>query len=311
MTAKTLKDLYRKNKEYLAEDIDLNLLIDRFLLERENKKRKQSPFFHPSLISKGIDCEYWWYYQLSGAEADDKEEAFSAELLAIMAIGSAIHDKYQEMFYDMGILEGVWECVSCGHQFWAISPKDQCPECRQFLKWKRLKFKEVPMESELFRGHADGILNFSGTRSFLELKSIKNVTNPRAYYGFELLDKHPIEEHNLQAQIYMDMWHDTFKEVTAMLAPKTLTPTMIAAKTIGEIDNAVVLYAGKNGGKRKAFVVKRNEKMLSFLKATGKKIKKAYLLESLEELTALCPTLDDKELKNKKCKFKKICNCCQ
>lgn len=305
---KTLKDLYKKNKEYLSEDIDLNYTIDQFLLDRElNHKRPQSAFFHPSVISKGIDCELWWYYQLMNAEADEKEESFGAELLAILMIGSAIHDKYQELFYDMGILEGVWECVSCGYKFWAISPKDQCPECRQNLKWSRLKFKEVPLESELFRGHADGILKLDNFRTFLELKSIKNVTTPHATYGFELL-KAPIEEHNLQAQIYMDTWHDMVKESNSILPIKKPSLSSIAAKTIGEINSSVVLYAGKNGGKRKAFVTKRNEKYLTFLKASAKKIKSAYLLEDPTSLHALCPELTDKERKNRRCKYKKTCS---
>ena len=122
--------LFKQNKGYLTSEVDVEYEIDQYLLlkQREsNKFRKSKGFFHPSLLSKGIDCERWWYYYLSDSPASFIEDP-NSDSLNIMAIGKAYHDKYQELLYEMDVLEGVWKCIKCDHTFWATSP-DECPNC--------------------------------------------------------------------------------------------------------------------------------------------------------------------------------------
>lgn len=303
-----MKDLYKNNQKYIEEPIDLNIMIDDFLVANDRDNLTNRPrFFHPSAISHGVDCEYWHYLYLTGVVGNVNTEAFPAKLLSIMQVGTAIHDSFHKLFYRMGILEGVWECRKCGNTFWGVSPTDQCPECGNFFKSSTIKFKEIPMDTGLMRGSSDGILNVKGRRSFLEMKSIKNVDRPGAGYGFEALsEKGPNDDHFMQAQLYMDMWADTVREVSGTF-PTNSNPTLVGAKSIGEINNTVVMYIAKNNSDRKLYVIKRDKKALSHLKMVMKKVWNAHLLEDPTDVCPLCPSLDDKEKKKRKCRFRSDC----
>jgi rubrerythrin len=311
-----LKELVKKNKKYIKEEVNLNELIDKFLLSEQNdKSRYFIPAFHPSLISKGVDCQLWWFYFLRNEESIP--EKWKEENLTAMAVGTAIHNETQHILYRMGILEGVWKCINCGHEFWATSPNFQCPNCQQALKsWDYIKFKEVPIRTGVIRGHADGILNLQGTRFLLELKSIKNITNNKSTYGFERVELRPLDEHFIQTQLYLHGWNEIVSKSrlgeeyeTDDNGKITVVPLEGAiydgAKIIGPIHNGLIEYIAKNSSEKKSFTVKRNTNSVQFLLDEMQFIWKAYLEDRIELLKGI-----DEFSKNKckKCPYRNVCS---
>jgi rubrerythrin len=310
-----LKELVKKNKKYIKEDINLNELIDKFLLIEKNFKSTHfTPAFHPSLISKGIECQLWWYYFLKNEEA--LPEKWSDENLTAMSVGSGIHDEFQHILYRMGVLEGVWECSSCGYEFWATSPDTQCMSCcQQFKSWKYLKFKEVPIRVGLIRGHADGLINQKGTRFLLELKSIKNVDKPHARYGFELLGSKPLDDHFIQTQLYLYGWQEIVKQASIgeeyslddsgrVKTEKLSGPVYDGAKQIRVINQGIIEYIAKNSSEKKSFLIKRNQTSIQFLLDEMQIIWKSFLEEDIDNLTGAQYT---NKSKCKTCSYRNIC----
>jgi hypothetical protein len=305
--------LYKANKKYVFDDSALLIEIDKFLLkEAKESERIKLDAFHPSIVSKGIDCELWWFNALNGKVYETNPESFSVKSIIAMKVGTGIHDKIQEMFYHMGILEGVYKCVRCGFKFWATSP-DQCPECREYLKWHKIDFHEVPLDTGMIVGHADGLLNFAGHRKLLEIKSIKNKENASSKYGFELVVKQPLDEHYIQTQIYLDMWKETVKEaqngmIIELLPEKGMekkennSATMVGARIVKDIEEALIIYLAKNTSEMRIFQVKRNYNSISFLMEKMKKIWKAYLEDNVDILEGLCYT--NETIQRTRCKYR-------
>lgn len=272
------------------------------------------PAFHPSLVSKGIDCQLWWYFFLKNQ--DSVPEEWSEKNLTAMTVGTAIHNELQHVLYKMGILEGVYQCMACGREFWATSPNKQCPNCLQFFKsWDYLKYKEVPILTDLIRGHADGIINKKGARTLLEIKSIKNVDRPNAKYGYEVLNDKPLDEHMIQAQLYLYSWGEIVKaanlgeeytvDETGKLSTKKLDgPVYEGARIIGPLYQAVIEYVAKNSSDKRAFLVKKNYNSIKFLLSEMQAIKKAYLEDDISSLKGV-----DSVNKNlcKKCIYRGSC----
>lgn len=314
--ANNLKELVKKNKKYIKEDINLNELIDKFLLSEQNRKFGNFiPAFHPSLISKGIECQRWWYYFLKNQESSPEE--WSDENLIAMAVGKAIHNEAQHILYRMGLLEGVYKCISCGHKFWAtLIQKDLCPNCHQVLKnWNYVEFKEVPIQTGLIRGHADGFINQGGIRFLLEIKSIKNVDRPNASYGYEKLGTRPLDDHFIQAQLYLHGWFEIAKssalgeEYVVDDSGKVSTnkldgPVHDGARIIGIVNQGLVEYIAKNSSEKKSFLLKRSTASIQFLLAEMQIIWKAYLEDALDDLKGTEYTNTGK---CKKCVYKGVC----
>lgn len=294
--ASSLKELVKSNKKYIKEDLDLNEEMDKFLHQEQNRKRKFIPAFHPSLVSKGIDCQLWWFFHLKQVES--KKENWSDESLTAMTVGTAIHNEVQHLLYRMGLLEGVYKCITCGHEFWALAPME-CPNCStKFKSWNYLKFLEVPIKTGLIRGHADGLINKDGIRYLLELKSIKNVDRPNAQYGYEVLVNRPLDEHLMQTQLYLNGWSEIvdvaqlgeeykIDDTGKVSTEKLDSPVYIGAGIIGHINYGIVEYVAKNSSEKRAFLVKRNPTTIKFMKDEMQKIWKGFLEDSIDNLSGV------------------------
>lgn len=146
-----------------------------------------------------------------------EDEEYSYRIANIFAEGHEIHDKYQTNFWEMGILDGRWECRGCGHLWWERSP-DYCPECKAG-KWS-INYAEVPIHiPELWvRGHADGIVHGEdGERMLIEIKTIGlrsvELEAPALYAKFKNGEvdlgglwasiKTPFAVHMRQGQMYL------------------------------------------------------------------------------------------------------------
>jgi hypothetical protein len=315
-----LKKLYKRNKKYLEDDLDLSFKLDQFYVERQQgESLARFGYFHPSLISKGIHCHRWWYHFLCGDEGNTKAEAFTPEILAIMDVGTAIHDRMHKNLYDMGILEGVWKCICCGHKFWATSPKT-CPECHAKLNTDRVKFLEVPLDNGFIRGHADGILNFNPRRVLLELKSIKNVTRPKATYGFEVLGNNPIDDHEMQANIYVALWNEKVDDLSTSCGDLVIvdqdgnlgvrhddSPEATGARLIGALDTACVMYIGKNDSQRKLYTIKADPRKVKHIMAQMRIVWGNYIQKNKDACTATCYE-DPMAYGNRtKCRYRYLC----
>ncbi len=316
--AKSLKDLYKTNKRYLKEETNLNLMLDSYLLERELASKSRTPRgLHPSAISGGIDCPYYWYLRLSDTEGETQKESFGIKSLNAMVLGEGVHWVYQKTFYEMGILEGVWECRKCRGKFWAMSPKETCPICGIKIRgWDDLLFKEVPVNIGFLTGKGDGILNINNKRVWLEIKSIKNAAYKRATYGFEVLKDRPMDDHFIQSQLYMDCWYYIAKHASELSevevdtdgrvkVKKEIDPVIQGAEVIGPVDYGIIIYIAKNTSDRKAFLIKRNRSAIKFIMGEAKRIWKAFLecdSSSLEKLKD-----SDDSAGCKKCRYYKSC----
>jgi hypothetical protein len=317
-----LKKLYKNNKKYKDELLDFNSEIDLFFAKKEkgglgsrHDYLLQNGFwFSPSQISKGIECPRWWYYYLDGELGDPTVDMFSPKSIQTMRIGTAIHDDMQRLFWEMGYLEGLWECVSCRHKFWAIAPKDKCEDCGRFFSWESLKFKEVPIKLPFFqmKGHGDGFLNKNGQRVWAEFKSIKNVTDDKSFYryGFEYLveDNKPNDDHLQQTLLYLELW-DLFCQYSEVVGSQD--PVMQAARVIGPVDMGWIEYIGKNNSERRSFHVKRDKTRVQHLFDEVKGIQQAHKVKDIDSLPALCFSMTEKEKKNKKCRYKSECGICK
>lgn len=313
--AQNLKELVKKNRKYVKEDINLNELIDKYLLSKQNRKSDYfTPAFHPSLLSKGMECQVWWVYFLKNL--DPLPEEWSDENLTAMAVGTAIHNEVQHILYEMDLLEGVYKCLSCDKKFWATSPKVACPLCNKKIKsWSYLEFKEVPIQIGLIRGHADGIINQNGVRFLLELKSIKNIDRPNANYGFEKIGTRPLDDHFIQAQLYLHGWYETVKQASLqeeyvidesgkLSAEKLDGPIYEGARIIGVINQGLVEYVAKNSSEKKSFLIKRNMASIQFLLDEMQLVWKAFLEDSFDELKGI---EYNSKYKCKKCSYRNIC----
>jgi hypothetical protein len=232
-----------------------------------------------------------------------------------MLVGTGIHDQIQKTLYEMGLLEGVWECNACGHNFWDTAPK-QCPECKKVFKsWNYLTFCEVPIHTGFIRGHSDGFINDKGARTLAEFKSIKNVDRPGATYGFEKLVNNPLDDHFLQTQIYLHGWCEIVKDSSlgteivvngeGKLALERLdSPVHYGARIVGKVDNGIIEYIAKNTSEKKSFLIRRNPNSIQFLLDEMGFIWKAYLEDTPDTLKGPSQVSN----KCKKCPYKAVCS---
>ena len=137
-------------------------------------------------------------------------------LANIFEEGHFIHEKYQTWLWDMGVLEGLWGCRVCHHEWWATSPA-VCARCASSF----IVYREVPLESDelMIIGHGDGIWNDaaeSGARELIEIKSIGlrtiEIEAPGFYkkytdhevdlVGLWKMIKRPFPQHLRQGMLY-------------------------------------------------------------------------------------------------------------
>ena len=125
-------------------------------------------YIHPSSACKPNWCPRSSWYEILGTPALPVDDV-GHRMANVFTEGHEIHAKYQRWLGDMGILIGMWKCMSCGHIWWDQSPK-QC----QFCLSPHLIYDEVPLEDEslMVRGRADGLVVFEERKRLIEIKSM-------------------------------------------------------------------------------------------------------------------------------------------
>ena len=222
--------------------------LERFVLAQPMNSDRATNVIHPSAMIKSDWCHRAEYYTLQGAKPAPSKFKASIDQMLVFEEGHRIHDRYQNWFWGMGTLYGLWQCLSDeGHTFWALSPT-QCEHCGS----EKLKYKEVPVSSPAhgISGHADGWLVGLGEDLLLEIKSVGEGTfrwedptgwinsgNDFKKYWSAL--KNPFYSHLMQAQVYM--------KLLEIMNPDNFPK------------EAVFVYESKVDQKRKEFVVNKSD----------------------------------------------------
>lgn len=218
-------------------------------------------FMHPSDMAKSDWCGRHDFYRMVGTEVEKTNKANpSFRMSNAWSEGHTIHEKYQRWLYEMGVLFGDFQCLSCGHRFGGRSPQ-RC----QFCLAEGLVYKELPMRRKriIVEGHADAAVHdLDGWDGLVEIKSIGIQTlrfeAPRLYNlyqdGMTLEDvwwriNRPFPSHIKQGQLYLWMawpryeqisfiyeskFNQATKEFVVAYNPQMIAPILETAKEVSQ-----------------------------------------------------------------------------
>lgn len=213
--------------------------VSKWLMIRELPPSTRSIVqLHPSEVVADNWCPRYAQLVIEGdIEPAKKRPPFQLE--TIFAEGHAIHAKWQQWLGDMGVLYGLWGCLACSELGWALGlPDDLCGHPRACKI-----YREVPLETELWQSHADGIvvLEEGDAPKMIEIKSIGKGTIRHATPSLlkeypDLTDAfkkiaQPFTAHTKQIQIYMYL--------------ANLLDDQLADSPVPHIDSAVMIYENK------------------------------------------------------------------
>lgn len=185
--------------------------MERYVIAKPEDTSRRTDVLHPSEMVKSDWCHRSSYFQLLGAEPPKSKYAKSMRQQMVFANGHAIHDRYQSLYKEMGVLWGKYKCLECDEIFTGL-PTDHSPKTRP----EDVVYKEVALHYEPLHiaGHSDGLLVGFGEPLMLEIKSIGPGTfrfeDPSTFYEYDgHLDKMwkkldaPFQSHVAQVQVYM------------------------------------------------------------------------------------------------------------
>jgi hypothetical protein len=200
----------------------LTTALERHLQRRPAGDRDYT-VLHPSEIIKRDWCKRASYYLLQGAErVADKP---NLRLQSIFDEGHYIHAKWQNWFYEMGVLHGSFKCLSCKQRTWGTSP-DKCEHCG----FTDLEYAEVTMRDDALRikGHTDGWIKDDKGDVLIEIKSIgpgtirNDAPDLLMEYNGDLSKafkniKRPFSGHIMQGQMYLELMKRMGHEVEGII----------------------------------------------------------------------------------------------
>jgi hypothetical protein len=126
---------------------------------------------HPSEIVSDTWCQRASFYRLSGTDPEPTPPTSLAQEV-VFGVGNSAHKKWQEWAWRLGVLRGLWKCISCGLRWEDVSPH-ACPRCD--VGTDMITYLEVPLDKPdyLIVGHADGwIVPGVIDESLIEIKTI-------------------------------------------------------------------------------------------------------------------------------------------
>ena len=195
--------------------------VERHLLSRPFGDRR-TDVLHPSEIIKRDWCRRASYFLLKGHTKIQTKP--SLRLQSIFDEGHAIHAKWQNWFYEMGVLHGNFKCQVCGEVNWGTSPK-LCGVCGN----SSLVYTEVSLVDDALRiaGHTDGWIKGIGEDCLIEIKSIGPGTiRTEAPDLFDSSSdfmtawknvRRPFRSHLLQGQMYLELMKRMGHEISEIV----------------------------------------------------------------------------------------------
>ena len=258
-------------KKFLdAKKADTRLLgdVERFILKKPLGDRSTT-VLHPSEIIKKDWCHRYSSYLLMGGKP--KTEKPSLRLQNIFDEGHSIHTKWQNRFFEMGVLYGKFQCKVCGFTDLYTSPT-VCEKCGHNL----FEYKEYTLKDKSLNivGHTDGWIKGLGNDCLIEIKSIGPGTF-RMESPEMMMDadgdfmkawksiRRPFRSHLLQGQVYLEL----VKRMHGDEAPKEI----------------VFLYELKADNDYKEFTVKANyeivEKIFYYAEIVAKSAEDGIMMD--------------------------------
>jgi hypothetical protein len=205
---------------------------------------------HPSDLCKTDWCGRHDYYRMTETPAIEGSANPSFKMENVFAEGHTIHEKYQNWFWEMGILYGWWSCKNCWASFQALSPL-VCPYCHSVL----LEYREVPLVDSrlMISGHADAALHgLEGVGDCLvEIKSIGVGT-----LQFEAPHLHAAY---LEGAKLDEIWFKLQRPFGSHLRQGLFYLYL----SQGRYEQIVFIYESKFSQQTKEFVVKRNDALIA------------------------------------------------
>jgi hypothetical protein len=254
--------------------------VDTYLQWRKTQEPPRGhEHFHPSAFGKCLRKMQYERYVERGY-MHPVEEEIKSNILRVFENGHTMHDRWRGYFEELGVLRGVWQCrnpfcaaYSEDGQIDTSLLADFSQHIPEFLKgrrkygeeeligvfkpercvcgWKRFEYHEVLAANEElnFKGHADGILDFSrfDPGRYMEVKQS---------YLPEYLPSSPIVVDMKSCNTY------DFQDIAeGRPHPYYLTQLTIYANLL-DCEWALLLYEDKNNQKTMAFRVERNKDTL-------------------------------------------------
>lgn len=257
------KEVVKEEGKLVAKDKELVSLKGVLQRGRLRLGREKSPYpkslnFSPSSITYTY-CRRAKIGQLAGLMVL-QDPVPPPKLQLTFDLGHAIHDIFQGYFWDIGILEGDFECLSCGWKGYLSPGPTKCPACNKGRRY--LRYCEIQLRNEEYgiKGRSDGILTIDEERHIVDIKSIagRTLKTSEMQTCFEDLDG-PKEDHVVQLTLYMWM----------------------AKLTMGHL-----LYMNKADGMIKSYAVPYDYKVIEpylneirYLKETAAKLKSGERVE--------------------------------
>lgn len=148
--------------------------VARHLIRQMNQEGRRQDVIHPSEVAKKTWCPRALYYRISGVKTDIVPRKLAFEIA--FETGHDAHRKWQDWFWEMGTLKGVFGCLNCDLHWWDQSPIT-CIRCE--VGKELLYYAEVPVSNpeHLLYGSADGdIVRADGGSVLIEIKTIGTGT---------------------------------------------------------------------------------------------------------------------------------------
>lgn len=244
---KTFLDAKKVNRRLLGD-------VERHLLSRPLSDRR-TDVLHPSEIIKRDWCRRASYFLLKGYPKNQTRP--NLRLQSIFDEGHAIHAKWQNWFYEMGVLHGKFKCLACGKTTWGTSP-NICEICQS----RSLVYDEVTLEAPDFRiaGHTDGWIKGIGNDCLIEIKSI----GPGSI-------RHESPELFKQSADFMEAWKNVRRPFNSHLLQGQMYLELM--KRMGhEVSELVFIYELKADQDYKEFVIKADYELVSHIFDGARKV---------------------------------------
>jgi CRISPR/Cas system-associated exonuclease Cas4 (RecB family) len=223
---------------------------------------RDTEHLHPSEVCKPEWCARSSWYRITGAPAKETKDSVWWRLANVFEEGHALHDKYQTALWELGVLEGLWQCDVCLHDWWALAPV-VCPACAA----TSIKYVEVPIELPDLHmiGNADGIVDDDGDRYAIEIKSIGLGT--LQYDAPDLYQRYLDSEVDL-----MGLWKSIKTPLPVHQRQGMLYLRALAAQGITDI---LFIYEFKANQDIKAFRMRYRPKTIEPIEIRAKEVKRA------------------------------------
>ncbi|WP_143662688.1 hypothetical protein [Streptomyces sp. CB03238] len=229
----------------------------------DNSRRQD--IIHPSEMVKTDWCPKATFLRITTGV--HHKQSFGFQSLNIFDTGHESHRKWQRRAWDVGWLEGMFECLHCYDKWWDISPK-QCTYCKSTA----LEYAEVPLSAEgthLIVGHSDGML--TPARSLLEIKTVGEGTV--RFEEPERLSKYLVALPDGSKMVDLPaMWGSIKVPFPSHIRQGQIYLWLAQARGL-DVDRMTYVYESKFNQDVKQFVVRFNPDIIAPLLETARDIK--------------------------------------